>query len=225
MKRNILFISLWITATMLATAQFKLPSLPYHYGALEPYIDSTTMYIHLNNHHAAYVTNLNKALEKYPDLQKKSLEELLTGLDKLPAEIQTAVRNNGGGHYNHSLFWTVMAPAGTTTISPALEKLLIANFGSVDAFKADFEKAALGRFGSGWVWLVKEKDGKLKIVSTANQDNTLMPGSAVSGKPILALDVWEHAYYLKYQSKRAAYAKAFWSVVNWKEVEKRINEK
>lgn len=224
MKRNILFLFLWISGTLLVFAQFKLPSLRYSYSALEPYIDSTTMYIHLNSHHAAYVANLNKALEKYPDLQRKSIEELLQSLDQLPAYIRTTVRNNGGGHYNHSLFWTLLAPAGSTSVSPALEKALSASFGSVDAFKAEFEKAALGRFGSGWVWLIKDGKGKLKIISTPNQDNTLMPFSEVKGKPILALDVWEHAYYLKYQSKRAAYAKAFWSVVNWAEVEKRMNE-
>jgi Fe-Mn family superoxide dismutase len=208
-----------------AFGQFRLPALPYGYGALEPYIDSTTMYIHLNNHHAAYVANLNKALEKYPDLQKKSLEELLSSLDKLPAEIQTSIRNNGGGHYNHSLFWQVMAPSGSSKPSALLEKKLADNFGSMEAFKSEFEKAALGRFGSGWVWLIRDGDGKLRIISTANQDNTLMPFSEVKGKPVLALDVWEHAYYLKYQSKRAAYAKAFWNVVNWQEVEKRIDEK
>lgn len=225
MRKIILTLSVWIVSLIAAMAQFQLPSLPYKYSALEPYIDSTTMYIHLNNHHAAYVNNLNKALEKYPDLQKKSLEELLKTLDKLPADVQTAVRNNGGGHYNHSLFWKVLAPAGTTSISPALEKKIVANFGSVDNFKAEFEKAALSRFGSGWVWLIKTGDGKLKIESTPNQDNSLMPIAAVKGKPVLALDVWEHAYYIKYQSKRAAYAKAFWNIVNWNEVEKLVNEK
>lgn len=225
MKRIYLTLLLCICGLSLTYAQFKLPSLSYSYGALEPYIDSTTMYIHLNNHHAAYVANLNKALEKYPDLQKQPIEELLINLNKLPAEIQTAIRNNGGGHYNHSLFWTLLAPAGSTHISPALEQQFAKSFGSVDAFKTEFEKAALGRFGSGWVWLIKTNSGKLQIVSTPNQDNALMPFSEVKGKPVLALDVWEHAYYLKYQSKRAAYAKAFWSVVNWQEVEKRITEK
>ncbi|HNZ62224.1 MAG TPA: superoxide dismutase, partial [Paludibacteraceae bacterium] len=140
------------------------------------------------------------------------------------ADIQLSVRNNGGGYYNHCLYWSMLAPAGFTTISPKLEKILIKNFGSIETFKTEFEKAALGQFGSGWAWLIKESSGKLRIISTPNQDNTLMPFSSVKGKPVLALDVWEHAYYLKYQSKRAAYVKAFWNVVNWKEVEKLITE-
>ncbi|MBP1677293.1 MAG: Manganese/iron superoxide dismutase [Bacteroidetes bacterium] len=224
MKQTLLIISVWIASTFMASAQFQLPALPYGYAALEPFIDSTTMNIHLNNHHAAYVTNLNKALEKYPDLQKKSIEALLAGLDKLPADIQTAVRNNGGGHYNHSLFWKLLAPAGSTSISPELEKKIVESFGSVEVLKTEFEKAALGRFGSGWVWVIKDSTGKLKIVSTPNQDNTLMSVINVKGKPVLGLDLWEHAYYLKYQSKRAAYVKAFWNIVNWKEVEKLVNE-
>ena len=146
--------------------------------------------------------------------------ELIQNLNQLPAEIQTAVRNNAGGVWNHSFFWTIMAPAGTATISAKMEKMLIANFGSVDNFKAEFEKAAVGRFGSGWAWLIKDSSGKLRIISTPNQDNPLSPNAEVKGTPVLTLDVWEHAYYLKYQNKRAAYAKAFWNVVNWTEVEK-----
>jgi Fe-Mn family superoxide dismutase len=205
---------------LVSFGQFRLPVLGFKYNALEPYIDSSTMYIHYNYHHAAYLNNLNKALEKYPELYKKDILELIQNLNVLPAEILTAVRNNGGGYFNHSLFWSMLAPYGSTKISADLEKLLVKNFGSIDAFKAEFEKAAVGRFGSGWVWLIKEASGKLRIISTANQDNPLMPMAEVKGKPILTLDVWEHAYYLKYQNKRAAYAKAFWNVVNWTEVER-----
>ena len=204
--------------------QYKLPDLPYKYNALEPYIDSTTMHIHHDLHHATYVSNLNKALEKYPELYTKSVEELIVNFTELPKEIQTAVRNNGGGVYNHTFFWNIMAPAGSTTMSSKLEKILTDKFGSIESFKAEFEKAALGRFGSGWAWLVKDQQGNLKIVSTPNQDNCLMPNSELKGKPVLCIDVWEHAYYLKYQNKRPAYVKAFWNVVNWKEVEKRITE-
>jgi Fe-Mn family superoxide dismutase len=175
-------------------------------------------------HHAAYVNNLNKALEKTPELYKKSLPELLSNIDQLPADIQVTVRNNGGGVLNHNFFWKIMAPAGTTSISAALDKKLTENFGSVDKFKEAFEKAALTRFGSGWAWLVASPNGKLEIISTPNQDNLYILGNKQNQKAILTLDVWEHAYYLKYQSKRAAYAKAFWSVVNWKEVERLLNE-
>jgi len=224
MKQITFTIAALLFTFQYVAAQFSLTALPYKYNALEPYIDSTTMLIHHDVHHAAYVNNLNKALEKTPELYKKELTELLSGLDKLPADIQTAVRNNGGGVYNHNFFWKIMAPAGTTTISPALEKQLIDNFGSVDKFKDAFEKAALGRFGSGWVWLVKDKAGKLQIINTPYQDNLFSTGSSNTLKAALTLDVWEHAYYLKYQSKRAAYAKAFWNVVNWKEVERLLNE-
>jgi superoxide dismutase, Fe-Mn family len=220
MKRFNLLLVLFFSISLLSFGQYKLPDLPYKYSALEPYIDSTTMRIHHDLHHAAYVTNLNKALEKYPELYKKSVLELIQNLDKLPADVQTAVRNQGGGVYNHSFFWKIMAPVGTANMSAKLEKVLIENFGSVDAFKAEFEKAAIGRFGSGWAWLIKLPSGKLRIISTPNQDNPLMSIAEVKGKPVLTLDVWEHAYYLKYQNKRAAYAKAFWNVVNWTEVEK-----
>jgi Fe-Mn family superoxide dismutase len=224
MKRTKTLLFLLVTSTLLVFSQFGLPGLPYKYNALEPYIDSTTMYIHYNNHHAAYVTNLNKALEKYPELYKKDITEILRNLNELPADIQTVVRNNGGGHYNHTLFWKLLTPAKNSKLSKKLEQKLTDAFGSIDAFKAEFEKASLGRFGSGWAWLIKEPSGKLRIISTANQDNPLMSLAEVKGKPVLALDVWEHAYYLKYQSKRAAYTQAFWSVVNWNEVEKLVFE-
>jgi len=224
MKRLKLLTILLFSISLLSFGQFKLPALGFKYNALEPYIDSTTMYIHYNFHHATYVNNLNKALEKYPELYKKDILDLVQHLNELSADIQTAVKNNGGGYYNHSFFWTVLAPAGTANMSPKLEKILVDNFGSVDAFKAEFEKAAVGRFGSGWVWLINETSGKLRIISTANQDNPLMPMAEVKGKHVLTLDVWEHAYYLKYQNKRAAYAKAFWNVVNWTEVERLVGK-
>ena len=208
--------------SLFSYGQFKLSPLPYNYNALEPYIDSTTMHFHHDFHHATYVNNLNKALEKYPELYKKDLEQLIKNISKLPIDIQTAVRNNGGGVYNHNFYFNIMAPSGTQPMSTSLEKQLKENFGSVDAFKAQFERAALGRFGSGWVWLIKDQSGKLRIISTPNQDNPLMENSEVKGIPVLTLDVWEHAYYLKYQYKRAAYAKAFWNIVNWNEVERLI---
>ena len=224
MKQVILILALILTSLLSSFAQHKLPGLPYKYSALEPFVDSTTMYIHINNHHAAYVNNLNKALEEYPELQNKSIEELLKKLNKLPDNIQKVVRNSGGGHFNHCLFWRVLAPTETVFMSAKLEKVIMKNFESVDAFKAQFEKAATSQFGSGWAWLVKLPSGKLRIISTNNQDNTLMPTAEVKGKPILTLDLWEHAYYLKYQSKRATYIKSFWNIVNWAEVEKLYNE-
>jgi Fe-Mn family superoxide dismutase len=218
MKRlSSLFIFFSLTS-LLAFSQFSLPQLPYAYKALEPHIDSVTMRIHHTVHHAAYVNNLNNALVKYPQYAKMELSDLLKQINKLPAAIQTAVRNNGGGHYNHTFFWEIMAPAGTTKMSSALEQALIKNFGSVEQFKENFEKASVGRFGSGWVWLLKKSDGTLYIESTPNQDNMLMPFNTLKGKPILALDVWEHAYYLKFQAKRAGYVKEFWNVVNWDKV-------
>lgn len=216
-KKSFLFI-LYIVSNVSLFSQFTLPSLPYSYSALEPYIDSTTMRIHHTAHHAAYINNLNKAIEKLPEWNNKDITFLLKNIKKLPKEIQTSVRNNGGGNYNHSLFWTFLAPAGTTKISAELEKAIIDNFGSVEKFKELFEKEATSRFGSGWVWLIKKSDGKLIIISTPNQDNFLMPFYKLKGKAILALDVWEHAYYLKYQSKRATYVKFFWNVVNWDKV-------
>lgn len=218
MKRFNLLLSLFVVTAVFAFGQHKLPELSYNYGDLEPYIDSTTMRIHHSGHHATYVNNLNKALEKYPHLQSWTVRDLLLKLNSLPKDVQTAVRNNGGGHYNHTFFWQIMAPTGTTKMSAKLENAIVKNFGSVDKFKEEFEKAATGRFGSGWAWLLKKSDGTLYVASTPNQDNMLMPYNTLKGKPILALDVWEHAYYLKYQSKRAAYVKAFWNVVNWDKV-------
>ena len=224
MKRFILLGLNLLAISTLSFGQVKMPELPYKYSALEPYFDSTTMYIHVNNHHTAYAKNFNKSLEKYPELYKKSMVEILQNLNQLPSDIQTSVRNNGGGYWNHIFFWSILAPAKSTSISPRLEKALIDNFGSIDNFKVEFEKAAATRFGSGWAWLIKNDAGKLIIFSTANQDNTFTQLVEIKGKPLLALDVWEHAYYLKYQSKRAEYIKAFWNIVNWTEVDKLLFE-
>jgi Fe-Mn family superoxide dismutase len=193
----------------------QLPSLPYDFAALEPHIDAQTMQIHHGKHHQTYVNNLNAALEKHPDLQNKSVEELCRGINSVPEAIRTAVRNNGGGHWNHSRFWTWMGPGAGGTPTGALGDAINSAFGSFDKFKEEFAKAATGRFGSGWAWLIDE-GGKLSIVSTPNQDNPLMDGK----RPILGLDVWEHAYYLKYQNRRPDYIAAWWNVVNWNEVSK-----
>src|SRR5436853_4991825 len=200
---------------------FELPALPYDYAALEPTIDAQTMKLHHDMHHAAYVKNLNAALEKHSSLQSKSAEDLVRDLSSVPADIRGAVRNNGGGHVNHSMFWKLIGPKAGGTPSGKLADDINAAFGSFDAFKEKFENAGMTRFGSGWAWLVVN-GGKLEVVSTANQDNPIM-GKAVAGaegKPILGCDVWEHAYYLKYQNRRAEYLKAFWNVVNWNEVSK-----
>jgi Fe-Mn family superoxide dismutase len=197
--------------------QFKLPELPYSYDALEPYIDTETMTIHHQKHHKTYVDNLNEAISKYPELTDKSLEYLLINFDKLPEDIREKVRNNGGGHYNHSLFWTIMGKDKGGEPKGKLKEDLVKTFGSFDNFKKQFKAAALGRFGSGWAWLIKDKDGKLKIVSTANQDSPIMTGIS----PIMGIDVWEHAYYLKYQNRRGDYIDNWWNVVNWEEIEKR----
>ena len=194
---------------------YELPPLPYPKDALEPHIDAQTMEIHHGKHHNAYVTNVNKALAGKPELEKKSVEELISNLKAVPDDIRNVVRNNGGGHANHSMFWKIMGPnAGGAPTGPLADDIKAA-FGSVDAFKEKFEAAGAGRFGSGWAWLVV-KDGKLEIMSTANQDNPLMEGI----KPVLGCDVWEHAYYLKYQNRRPDYLKAWWNVVNWSEVAK-----
>ncbi|MCD0166648.1 superoxide dismutase [Deinococcus sp. 12RED42] len=200
---------------------YELPQLPYAYDALEPHIDARTMEIHHTKHHQAYIDNANKALEG-TEFASLSVEELITKLDQVPADKKGALRNNAGGHANHSLFWTVMGPQASGQPSGELADAITAAFGSFDAFKEKFEDAAKTRFGSGWAWLVV-KDGALAVVSTANQDSPLM-GEAVagvSGTPILGVDVWEHAYYLNYQNKRPDYLKAFWSVVNWDEVARR----
>jgi Fe-Mn family superoxide dismutase len=201
-----LLLSSFRSRQQIENAPFTLPALPYAFDALEPHIDKLTMEIHHDRHHKAYVDNLNKALPG----ATKSLEELLATVSSQPV----AVRNNGGGHWNHSFFWQLLAPATGKQPSAALLAQIQKDFGSLDNLKAEFGKAATSRFGSGWAWLIV-KDGKLVISSTANQDNPLMDVAEVKGKPILALDVWEHAYYLKYQNKRADYINAFWNVVNW----------
>jgi superoxide dismutase, Fe-Mn family len=189
---------------------FTLPPLPYAFDALEPHIDAKTMEIHHDKHHNTYVTNLNKALESAPDFAKLSIEELCAQIAKVPENIRTAVRNNGGGHLNHSMFWKLMKKGGGGEPSGDLGSAIAKAFGSFADFKTKFGAAATGRFGSGWAWLLV-KDGKLAIESTPNQDNPVMDG----GKPVLGLDVWEHAYYLKYQNRRPEYIEAWWSVVNW----------
>lgn len=194
----------------------QLPPLPYPNNALEPHIDETTMMIHHDRHHNTYVTNLNKALEGHPELESKSVEELIANLDAVPESIRTAVRNNGGGHANHSLFWEVIGPNGGGEPSGSLAEAINAEFGSFEKFKETFAAAAAGRFGSGWAWLSLD-NGKLVVHSTPNQDSPIMEGKT----PLLGLDVWEHAYYLKYQNKRPDYIAAFWNVVNWAEVQKR----
>jgi len=204
------------------TMAYQLPALPYAYDALEPHFDKETMEIHHSKHHQAYVNNANAALESLPELAALSAEELIAQLDKVPAEKRTVLRNNAGGHANHSFFWSGLKLG--TTLGGELEAAIVENFGSVDEFKAKFEQAAATRFGSGWAWLVVKEDGKLAVVSTANQDSPLM-GEAVagcSGTPIIGLDVWEHAYYLKFQNRRPDYIKAFWTVVNWDEAAKRF---
>jgi Fe-Mn family superoxide dismutase len=190
-----------------------LPALPYDAAALEPHIDSQTMQIHHGKHHQTYVTNLNAALDKHPELHGKSLDDLVRGINSVPEDIRTAVRNNGGGHWNHSLFWRLMAPNAGGAPTGAVADAINASFGGFDKFKEQFQAAGLGRFGSGWAWLV-DNGGKLEIASTPNQDNPLMEGK----KAIFGVDVWEHAYYLKYQNRRADYLSAFWNVVNWAEV-------
>jgi len=193
---------------------FELPKLPYAYNALEPHIDEQTMTIHHTKHHQGYVTKANAALEGHPDLASKSVEELMAMLDQVPEAIQTAVRNNGGGHANHSLFWEIMAPNGGGEPTGELASAITSTFGSFGSFKEQFAAAAAGRFGSGWAWLVVDKSGALAIMSTPNQDSPVSQGLT----PILGIDVWEHAYYLKYQNLRPSYVDAWWNVVNWPKV-------
>ena len=195
----------------------SLPPLPYPSDALEPHIDKQTMEIHHGKHHNAYVTNLNAALEKHPQLQSKSIEDLLRGINSVPEDIRTAVRNNGGGHANHSMFWQIMGPKAGGAPSGAIADAIKSAFGSFDKFKEEFKKAGVGRFGSGWAWLI-DNGGKLTIESSANQDSPLMENKKV----VMGLDVWEHAYYLKYQNRRPDYIDAWWSVVNWTEVNRRL---
>jgi len=196
---------------------FELPALPYAYDALEPHIDARTMEIHHSKHHAGYTNNLNNAIAG-TELEGKSIEDILTGMDMNNG----AVRNNGGGYYNHDLFWKVMSPNGGGNPTGAIAEAIDSAFGSFESFKDEFSKAAATRFGSGWAWLCVE-NGKLVICSTANQDNPLMPGVPCTGTPILGLDVWEHAYYLNYQNRRPDYINAFFNVINWEEVTKRFN--
>ncbi|WP_407408279.1 superoxide dismutase SodA [Peribacillus sp.] len=197
---------------------FELPQLPYAYDALEPHIDKETMNIHHTKHHNTYVTNLNKALEGNEELQSKSVEEIVANLDAVPEAVRTAVRNNGGGHATHSLFWEILSPNGGGQPTGELADAITSKFGSFDSFKEEFAKAATTRFGSGWAWLAVN-NGELEVTSTPNQDNPLSEGKT----PLLGLDVWEHAYYLNYQNRRPEYINSFWNVVNWDEVAKRYS--
>ncbi|GEM83720.1 MAG: superoxide dismutase [Mn] [Meiothermus sp.] len=197
---------------------FKLPDLGYPKDALEPHIDAQTMDIHHGKHHAAYVNNLNAALEKHPELHSWSIEDLLGKIAQVPEDIRTAVRNNGGGHHNHTLFWDILTPGGAKEPTGKLAEAINATFGSFEELKTKMTQAGLTRFGSGWSWLVKDKDGKLHVYSTANQDSPLMEGHT----PLLGIDVWEHAYYLKYQNRRPDYLAAIWNVINWDKVASRF---
>ena len=199
---------------------YELPNLPYPNDALEPHIDAKTMEIHHDKHHAAYIANLNKAIEGKPELQNKSIEELIGNLKAVPEDIRTAVRNNGGGHANHSMFWKIMGPNAGGEPKGKLADEIKSTFGSFDAFKEKLADAGVKRFGSGWAWLIRNKSGQLEITSTPNQDSPLMDGNT----PLLGVDVWEHAYYLKYQNRRPDYLKAWWNTVNWDEVSKRYEK-
>jgi Fe-Mn family superoxide dismutase len=198
---------------------FTLPPLPYDSAALEPHIDAKTMEIHHGKHHQTYVNNLNAAIEKAPELAKKSLDELLRGVNALPEAVRAPIRNNGGGHWNHSMFWQIMAPRSGGEPGGKLGQAITSTFGDFAKFREQFSAAGVGRFGSGWAWLINN-GGKLSIISTPNQDNPLMEGQ----NAIMGLDVWEHAYYLKYQNRRPDYIQAWWNVVNWTEVEKRFSQ-
>ncbi|MBD2388779.1 superoxide dismutase [Cylindrospermum sp. FACHB-282] len=204
--------------TPISAGAIELPPLPYAYEALEPYIDARTMEFHHDKHHAAYVNNLNAALDKHPELKSKTVAELLQNLDQIPADIRTTVRNNGGGHVNHSMFWKIMKPNGGGEPTGEIATAISQTFGSFADFKKQFNAAGAARFGSGWVWLVRTQDGNLEITSTANQDNPL----SESQYPIFGNDLWEHAYYLKYQNRRPDYLDAWWKVVNWDEINQRF---
>ena len=199
---------------------YEVPPLPYDYSALEPYIDTQTMQLHHDKHHAAYVNNLNAALQGQNQLASLSVEDLLRRINDVPENIRTAVRNNGGGHANHSMFWHIMTPNGGGQPGGELANAINSTFGSFDQFKAAFNDAGVKRFGSGWAWLIMDRSGKLLVISTANQDSPLMEGQS----PIMGNDVWEHAYYLKYQNRRPDYLNAWWNVVNWNEIEKRYQQ-
>jgi superoxide dismutase, Fe-Mn family len=198
---------------------YELPPLSYPFNALEPHIDAKTMEIHHDKHHQAYITNANNALKDHPDLAAKPVDELIANLSQVPESIRTVVRNNAGGHSNHSFFWKIMAPNAGGAPKGKLAEAITATFGSVDAFKEKFQAAGAGRFGSGWAWLVVNKEGKLEITSTPNQDSPIMEGL----KPVIGIDVWEHSYYLLYQNKRPDYLKAWWNVVNWDQAEKNFS--
>ncbi|HLV80833.1 MAG TPA: superoxide dismutase [Chthonomonadaceae bacterium] len=200
-------------------AEFTLPPLPYDYAALEPYIDSETMHLHHDKHHAAYVNNLNAAAQKHPELFNKSVEQILADINSVPEDIRTAVRNNGGGHANHTFFWEIMKPGGSKEPTGALAQAIQSAFGGLDQLKSQVNDAGAKRFGSGWAWLVADNSGALSVISTANQDSPIMEGKT----PILGVDVWEHAYYLKYQNRRPDYLNAWWNVVNWDEVSRRYD--
>ncbi|NSW74937.1 superoxide dismutase [bacterium] len=197
---------------------FELPKLQYSYDALEPYIDAKTMEIHHSKHHQTYITNLNKALESYPELFEKSLEDLLANLDQIPESIRVAVRNGGGGHYNHTLFWQIIGPKSDSKPSENMNSLITDSFESFDNFKSEFNEKATKQFGSGWGWLCQDKSGKLVTLSTPNQDTPISSGL----NPVLGIDVWEHAYYLNYQNKRPDYINAFWEIINWEAVESNL---
>nr|WP_227498708.1 superoxide dismutase [Synechococcus sp. PCC 7336] len=202
------------------TEEFILPSLPYDYDALDTYIDTQTMMLHHDKHHAGYVRNLNAAIDKHPELKGKSVEELLRDLDSIPDDIRTTVRNNGGGHANHTMFWEIMTPNGQGQPTGAIARAIDDTFGDFGSFKQEFNAAGKGRFGSGWAWLVLTKDGELKITNTLNQDSPFLEGSY----PVMGNDVWEHAYYLKYQNRRGDYLDAWWNVVNWEKVNERFEQ-
>ena len=197
---------------------FELPKLQYSYDALEPYIDAKTMEIHHSKHHQTYITNLNKALESYPELFEKSLEDLLANLDQIPESIRVAVRNGGGGHYNHTLFWQIIGPKSDSKPSENMNSLITDSFESFDNFKSEFNEKATKQFGSGWGWLCQDKSGKLVTLSTPNQDTPISSGL----NPVLGIDVWEHAYYLNYQNKRPDYINAFWEIINWEAVQSNL---
>jgi len=199
---------------------YELPPLPYDYDALEPYIDAETMRFHHDNHHATYVKNLNAAVEKYPDLQSKSPEDLLRNINDVPEDIRKTVRNNGGGHVNHTMFWQIMGPNGGGEPTGAIADAIKQTFGSFGAFKEQFNKTAAGHFGSGWSWLIRTSDGQLQVTDTLNQDSPLMEGHY----PIMGNDLWEHAYYLKYQNRKAEYFDAWFNVLNWDEINKRFEQ-
>ncbi|WP_206815569.1 superoxide dismutase [Chroococcus sp. FPU101] len=206
------------TTTQAQDESFKLPPLPYAYNALEPYIDEETMRFHHDKHHAAYVKNLNAAINKYPDLKDQSINKLLQGLDTLPADIRQTVRNNGGGYINHKIFWEIMKPNGGGTPQGKIAQAIQKEFGSFETFKTNFNNAGAKVFGSGWAWLVLDKSGTLKIINLSNQDSPIMQGL----KPIMGNDVWEHAYYLKYRNNRGEYLKQWWNVLNWEEINRRF---